>query len=356
MDNNKDYYKILGVNKDATQEDINKAYKKLCMKWHPDRWVNSSEEDKKNAEEKFKEVNEANSILSDKRKRQQYDLFGSADGNAFNPFEGVWDHSPFSDFFSAHTEQHRVFRGSDVDIIVDITLRECFEGGKKSITYSYRGPCEKCNGTGAKDGKTETCHYCNGSGRYRNVQTIGGITTITTETSCPYCHGRGTIIKDKCPHCKGEGTINLLNTIEISIPENIPQGGAICLIGRGNYPKGGGVPGNLNVTFNIKKDDNFWRKGKDLCTKLELTLLEAWCGCNKTVKHIDGTEHTIAIKPLTPNGEKYTLPQLGFKYILEGDFDSPGDFVIIIDYIIPKSITEEQKKLLEEFYKLENLK
>lgn len=355
MGNKKDYYKTLGVNKDATQEKINKAYKKLCMKWHPDRWVNATEGEKKNAEEKFKEVNEANSILSDKQKRQQYDLFGSADGIAFNPFEGFGGFSPFSDLFTGHTEQHRAFRGSNVDIIVDITLKETFEGGKKSITYSYRGPCEKCNGTGAKDGKTETCHYCNGSGRYRNVQNIGGMTTIT-ETVCPYCHGRGTIIKDKCPHCKGEGTINLLNTIEINIPKGIPQDATICLREQGNYPKGGGVPGDLNVTFNIKKDDNFWRKGDDLCTKLELTLLEAWCGCNKTVKHIDGTEHTITIKQLTPNGEKYVLPQLGFKNILNGDFDSPGDFVIIINYTMPKTITEEQKKLLEEFYKLENLK
>ena len=129
MDNNKDYYKMLGVNKDATQEDINKAYKKLCMKWHPDRWVNASEEDKKNAEEKFKEVNEANSILSDKQKRQHYDLFGSADGNAFNPFEGFGGFNPFSTFWE--TEPRRTNMGSNIEITVDITLKEAFEGVKK---------------------------------------------------------------------------------------------------------------------------------------------------------------------------------------------------------------------------------
>lgn len=349
MEYKKDYYKILGVNKDATQEDINKAYKKLCMKWHPDRWVNASEEEKKNAEEKFKEANEANSVLSDNNKRQHYDLFGSADGNAFNPFEGFGGFSPFSGFWPTEP------RGNNIKITVDITLKESFEGGKKTISYSRYKLCEKCRGTGSINGKVETCPHCYGTGRHRNVQNFGGMTTIS-ESECPYCHGRGNIIKNKCPHCHGDGIVNGLETFEIEIPKGIANGITICFNEKGNFPRNGGIAGDLHVVVNVRKDEKFWRSGTDLCTKLDITLLEAWCGCNKTIEHIDGSKLTITIKPLTPSGEKYIIPKKGFKNNIMNNDPSSGNFIIFMNYIVPKSITEEQKKLLEEFYKLENLK
>lgn len=353
MDNNKDYYKILGINRNADQEEISKAYKKLCMKWHPDRWVSATEDERKNAEEKFKEVNEANSILSDEQKRQHYDLFGTTDGNGFNPFGGFGGFDPFSTFWQ--TEPRRTNMGSNIEITVDITLKEAFEGVKKTITYSRYKPCKECNGTGSINGKVESCPHCNGTGRYRNVQNFGGMTTIS-ETDCPYCLGKGTIVKDKCPHCHGDGVVNGLETFEIVIPQGIINGTTICVTKEGNFPRNGGIVGDLHVTINIRNDEKFWRHGTDLCTKLDITLLEAWCGCNKTVKHIDGTELTVVIKPLTPDGEKYIIPKRGFKNNIMSNDPSSGNFVIFVNYIVPKSITEEQKKLLEEFYNLEKIK
>lgn len=349
MDNNKDYYKILGIDRNANQEEINKAYKKLCMKWHPDRWVSATEEERKNAEEKFKEVNEANSILSDEQKRQHYDLFGSADGNAFNPFEDFGGFRSFSDFWETKPV------GRCAEITVDITLKEAFEGVKKNITYSRYKPCEKCNGTGSINGKVETCPHCNGTGKFRNVQNFGGM-PIISETDCPYCLGKGIIIKDKCPHCYGDGVVNGLETFEIDIPKGIVNGTAICFPEKGNFPKNGGITGDLLVTVSVRNDEKFWRSGTDLCTKLDTTLLEAWCGCNKAVKHIDGTKLTVEIKPLTPNGEKYVIPNRGFKNNVMSSDPSSGNFVVFMNYIVPKSITKEQKKLLEKFYKLEKTK
>lgn len=177
-----------------------------------------------------------------------------------------------------------------------------------------------------------------------------------SKTDCPYCFGKGTIIKDKCPHCHGDGVVNGLETFEFVIPQGITNGTTICVTKKGNFPRNGGITGDLHVTINIRNDEDFWRHGTDLCTKLGITLLEAWCGCNKIVKHIDGTELSVVIKPLTSDGEKYIIPKRGFKNNIMSNDPSSGNFVIFVNYIVPKSITEEQKKLLEEFYKLEKIK
>lgn len=337
----KDYYEILGVDRNATEEDIKKAYRKLAAKWHPDRWVNSSDEEKKTAEEKIKEINEAYSVLSDSEKKQNYDMFGSTEPQqGFDPFEGF---NPF--------RRRRVERGEDIIAYVNITLAESYTGVKhKDIRVAKKVKCSHCNGTGSEDGKEHKCPHCNGTGRI--VQSSRGTNSFfQTISDCPYCRGTGKGYTTPCKECNGTGVVEEYEIRYYDIPAGVFDGADFVLSGEGSKPKSSdGVPGDLHLIFSIYTDQNFEREENDLVYTLYLTLIEAWCGCEKTVYRIDGKQEKLKIKEGTKEGDNIVKYGDGFKDPRTG---RKGNFVIKIKYKVPDKITKEQKKLLEEFYNLE---
>lgn len=241
----RDYYEVLGVDKNASEDDIKKAFKKAAMKYHPDRFANASDAEKKEAEEKFKEVNEAYQVLSDSKRKQQYDQFGHA---AFEPGgAGFSDFDPnsfdFGDIFSnifgggssgfggfegfsgfgGSSRRSYVEPGNDLRYNLEITLEEAAKGVEKTIKYKRNGKCEFCNGTGAEDGKTKTCPTCNGQGTIRTQQrTILGV--MQSQTICPDCHGTGKVPEKKCKHCHGTGTAKEIVEKKINVPAGIDDG------------------------------------------------------------------------------------------------------------------------------------
>lgn len=350
----KDYYSILGVDRKASEEDIKKAYKKMCLKYHPDRWANATEEEKKKAEDKFKEINEANEVLSDPKKRQSYDLFGNADINAddmegFDPFERLrrtaqasWN--PFGD---------APIKGEDLHAEVTISMKEAFSGIYKEVKVEKPHPCSHCNGTGSADGKTHECPYCHGTGAYRQVKHFRN-TTFESTVTCPYCHGTGKSISNPCHNCHGSGVEYTTETTLVDIPSGIFDG-ANLVVPEAGCPSDqyGGINGDLIVSVHVIDEDGYSRESANLVYSLKLNLIDAWCGCRKTVACLDGTNVAVQVPPLTESGKRFSVKGKGF--IVNTPFGQKrGDFVIRVEYDIPSSpITSEQKKKLEEFYNLE---
>lgn len=361
MAENKDYYQILGIDRNASQDDIKKAYKKMCLKWHPDRWASATEKEKKEAEEHFKDVNEANSILSDENKRQHYDMFGTTDNvGGFNPFDGFADmggFNPFNPFsgFGFGSGQPHVSKGQDIKIKVKISFEESFNGCKKTVKYRQNNVCPDCHGTGAEGNALETCPHCHGTGRIRNVSRYGNIQSIS-ETGCPYCHGEGKIIKNKCHKCNGTGFISTDTEIEVDIPKGVISGYAIILRNQGHASKNGGPNGSLIVVIEAdEKCGQFKRSGDDLILELLVDLSEAWIGCKKQAVSLDGKEYIIDINPLTASGTEYRFKGKGFSWN-ESIYSGTHDFIVRLVYQVPKNLTEEQKELLKKFYDLEKSK
>ena len=364
----KELYSKLGFTEEESrlqgeefQKLCKKKFRELSKQWHPDRWSNKSEDERKKAEEKFKEINEANEILSNPEKRQMYDMTGSTNGQfqgggggGFNPFEdfGADNIDPF-DFFGRR--RHRTPRGSDVQVNVTITLQEAFTGVKKTIDVPLEKPCSHCNGTGSADGKRTECPHCHGIGFISQIQRNGGFTQEIRQY-CPYCGGTGEIKTNPCSHCHGTGKERTTVKKTIEIPAGIFTGAAINLEGQGNPPDGGvGRNGNLYVQFNVLPNPNYERVDNDIIYNLELTLLEAWDGVSKTVYNINGTSHKITIPALTKSGTLITVAQEGFNNLNFGGYGR-GYFKVRIIYKMPKALTNEQVKLLEQFYNLENKK
>lgn len=351
----KDYYSILGVNKNASEEDIKKAYRNLSLKYHPDRHANDTEKGKKEAEEKFKEINEAYNTLSDPDKKRKYDTFGHANNNA-NPFTdfggfkaGGFGFDPFG-FWHETGEQfaERVEKGSDIRAEVVITLEDSYKGVRKTVEYQQKKKCKHCNGTGSEDGRVEECPECHGTGHSHEYFRNGNFTQVKTYP-CPYCHGKGTIIRDACHECGGEGTIYEWKEVTIDIPEGTFDGTTIVMSGLGDEPLIKGVNGDLYIVIKILNDTPFKRVKNNIEYDIKLTIEEAWCGCEKTVPHLDGTEVKITIPELTKYTDKISVSGRGFKNPQNGDI---GDFVVNVNYEIPDKITDKQKELLKEFCKI----
>ena len=363
-----DYYEVLGITDeekkltgDAFADVVKKHYKKLAIKYHPDKWSNGTEQEKKEAEEKFKQINEANMVLSDPQKRERYDMgdtsgfdfpdFRAYGGYGFNPFGDDFD--PFSAGFNFFNRGQRkqTERGSDLKVSVGFTLQEALNGGKKTVRYQKQVPCSHCSGTGFSDGKDHKCPHCNGTGRI--VQTSHrGNTTFQNITGCPYCGGTGRDMSNtspKCSYCGGTGMESISETIDIEIPQGVFDGASIRLVGRGCEPKSrDGVKGDLVVVFYAIDDDTFDVDGNNLTMRLELDLDEALCGCEKEIKTLDG--HTIKIKipELTEYGKVFRVPGRGIRNVQYGDV--VGDLFVEIIYKKIDKITEKQKKLIREFY------
>lgn len=329
----KNYYDILGVKQDATQEEIKKAFRKLSLIYHPDK-----NQGDKEAEEKFKEITEANNILSNPEKRQQYDMelkYGS--GGGFNPFGG-WS-GGFSDFFNGGM-QRQFERGSNIQTIVQVSLEDIYNEKEVDITYDKKVPCHHCNGTGAENAKTKTCTQCNGMG-YITTSQVRGNMAFHSQSTCPHCGGEGKIPEKICPHCNGKGFETLKTNIKIKVQSGVFDGASIIMPGYGDLPKSkNGIPGDLVVTFKIKPHDYFRVSNNNLVHDEEVPLVDCLLGCTINIKTIDGKEHAIKLSELTKHGEKFTFYDAGL-------WGKP--YTVFIRHKIPTKLSEKQKELLREF-------
>ena len=304
----RDYYEVLSVAKDASGDEIKKAYRKLAIKYHPDR-----NPDDANAEEKFKEAAEAYSVLSDPQKRQQYDQFGFDGPNmgGGNPFGGSGFSmddifSMFGDVFGGHGSggfggfgggghQTPKYRGSDLRLKVKLSLQEIATGVTKKFKVRKDVACEHCHGTGAENGSgTETCSNCHGSGmEIRTQQSIFGM--MQTQTTCHVCGGEGTIIKNKCTHCHGDGVVKGEDVVEINIPAGVAEGMVVNVPGKGNAGKHNGIAGNIQVYIEEEDNDTFIRDGQNVIYNLLLDFPTAVLGGQAEIPTIDGSSVKIKI-------------------------------------------------------------
>ena len=348
--NKKDYYEVLGVDKNASEADIKSAFRKLAKKYHPDV---SKEE---NAAEKFKEAQEAYAVLSDPEKRRQYDQFGhSAFTNAsggFSGFEG-FDFGNVSDIFddlfggmgfsssrSHSRNSNSPKKGADVLYHMTIDFEEAIYGTKKDIKIDVEEDCDECHGKGGFDSKT--CSECHGSGTITSQQrTMFG--SFLSKTTCPYCKGTGTTYERSCNNCHGTGKVTNRKTITVTVPAGIDSENRLRVAGKGGAGSNGGPNGDLYIEFTVKEHDFYQRNDDDIYVELPLTITEAVLGTKKEVPTIYGNVD-LTIPAGTQNGEKMRLRGKGIENV---STKRKGDMYVITKIIIPEKLTREQKKLFE---------
>lgn len=355
MANNKDYYAILGVDKNASEDEIKKSYRKKAMELHPDRWANGTEEEKKDAEQKFKEVAEAYEVLSDPQKRQMYDNGGfEFDGDGFDPFEMFRNmHGNFSggdpfDIFGMFGSRggNRVNKGTNVQTTLDLTLEEAYNGGNFNVTVNRLKTCTHCNGTGSEDGKIETCPHCNGSGFITQMQQTGPGAYQMAHSTCPHCKGKR--ILKPCSKCKGRGLEREQSIENIDIPRGLSTGMVINVNGFGNPPQGEGINGDLHVKINVQPHSYFTRPDEiNLIHYDDVPFNECLLGFKKEYMAIDGTKVVVDAPELTPHGKAFIFKGKGMPH--PNNPNIVGDYAVIINHKLPNKLTDEQKKKLKNF-------
>ncbi len=344
----RDYYDVLGLSKGASEEDIKKAYRKLAMKYHPDR---NQGDDAKVAEEKFKEAKEAYEMLSDSQKRAAYDQYGHAgvDPNMRGGPEGFGGGGfaeAFGDIFGDMFGQQRrgggrqVYRGSDLSYAMEVTLEEAARGKDAQIRIPSWDNCETCSGSGAKPGTSaKTCGTCQGSGA---VQMRQGFFSV--QQTCPHCQGKGKVIPDPCGTCSGQGRIKRQKTLEVKIPAGIDDGMRIRSSGNGEPGTNGGPPGDLYIEIRLRKHDIFERDGDDLHCSVPISMVTAALGGEIDVPTLDG-KAAIDIPEGTQHGKQFRLRGKGIKGVRSS---YPGDLYCHIAIETPVKLSEHQRKLLKE--------
>ena len=360
MATKRDYYEVLGVSKSASKDEIKSAFRKLAKKYHPDI---SKEE---NAEEKFKEVQEAYSVLSDDSKRRQYDQFGHAGvngngaGSGFGGFNGAgfdFDASDLGDIFddlfgagfgfggsSSRRSSSRTRRGSDILMQVDLTFEQAVFGCEKDFDLDVVAECDKCDGKGGFH--EETCSRCHGSGTITSEQrTILG--SFMTKTTCPDCGGKGKTYREVCSKCHGKGSVKARKTITVSVPSGIDNGERLRVPGKGNSGENGGASGDLYLEFHIKEHKYFKRDGLDIYLEVPINMAEAVLGCKKEIPTIYGNVK-LTISSGIDSGDKQRLKGKGIK---DSTSRKTGDMYVIFKVITPKRLSRDQKKLFESLSK-----
>ena len=363
----RDYYEVLGVDKNATEDQIKKAYRKIAIKYHPDR--NPGD---KNAEEKFKEAAEAYDVLHDPQKRKQYDQFGF-DGPGMGGFGGGFSggfsmddiFSMFGDVFGGRggfggfgggrSRQPAQFRGADLRLKVKLTLQEIATGTTKKFKVRKDVSCPHCHGSGAEAGSSsETCPNCHGSGvEIRTQQSIFGM--MQTQSTCHVCGGEGTIIKNKCAHCHGEGVVKGEEVVEINIPAGVAEGMVVNVPGKGNAGRHNGVNGDIQVFIEEEPNDTFIRDGNNLLYNLLLDFPTAALGGTVDIPTIEGNTVKIKIEPGTQPGKTLRLRDKGLDPV-RGYGNEKGDLIVNISVYVPKTLSKEEKKAVEQFKESDNFK
>lgn len=367
----RDYYEVLGIDKNASEDEIKKAYRKLAIKYHPDR-----NPDSKEAEEKFKEAAEAYDVLHDPQKRQQYDQFGfNAPGaGGFGGFgeSGGFSmddiFSMFGDVFGGHggfggfsgfggegSRQRPQYRGSDLRLKVKLSLQEIATGVTKKFKVKKDVTCTHCHGSGAENGsKSETCPTCHGSGVVvKTVRTMLGM--MQTQTECPTCHGEGTVIKDKCHQCHGTGVVKGEEIVEIKIPAGVAEGMVVNVPGKGNAGQRNGISGNIQVYIEEEENDTFIRDGQDIVYNLLLDFPTAALGGEVEIPTLEGTRVRIKIDAGTQPGKTLRLRGKGLPAV-QGYGSGKGDLVVHISVFVPKTLNREEKNMLENLRNNDNFK
>lgn len=377
MSTKRDFYEILGVSKDATDEQIKKAYKKQAVKWHPDRWGDKSEEEQKKAEENFKEVAEAYEVLHDPQKRQRYDQFGHDGlnmgggtggfdfGQGFNPFDifneffgggGGGFGSGFGGFGGGR-QQRTVYRGNDLRRRVELDLSEIVHGTTKKFKIKKDVQCSHCHGNGSEDGKTETCTQCNGTGYIvTRRQSILGM--MSSQSVCPSCQGQGEIIKNKCRTCGGDGVVSGEEVVEVKFPAGMTEGMALNVEGKGNAGPRGGVNGDLQIVVKERPHEELIIDGLNIVYNLLLTIPQAILGCQLEVPTVDG-KAKITIVPGTQPGTVLRLRGKGIPAVNSGyRYGQPqcGDELVNISIYVPKELTKDEKEMISKLQDSENFK
>ncbi|MFI3286300.1 MAG: molecular chaperone DnaJ [Rikenellaceae bacterium] len=367
MAEKRDYYEVLGVSKSANADEIKKAYRKAAIKFHPDK-----NPDDKGAEEKFKEAAEAYDVLSDEQKRARYDQFGHAGmGGAAGGGAGGYGgfggggfsmddiFSQFGDIFGGHfggggsaRSQQRANRGSDIRVRVKLTLEEIAEGVTKKLKISKMVGCDRCNGTGAKNGSAFTmCHTCHGSGVVTRIEN-SFFGRIQTQGVCPTCNGTGKEITEKCEKCGGEGAIRGEEVIEVRIPAGVAEGMVLNVSGKGNAARQGGQNGDLHVVIVEEDHPELLRDGNDLIHNLNITVTTALLGGTVEVPTIDGRAK-IKIAPGTHAGK---VLRLGGKGIPDVNGRGRGDILVVVDITIPDSLSKEERRTVEKLAEMPSFK
>lgn len=351
----KDYYEVLGVDKNASEKDIKMAFRRLAKKYHPD--VNKGSD----AEEKFKEAQEAYAVLSDENKRKQYDQFGHAafenGGGGFS--SGGFDFSgfDFSDIFdnifdfgtgggsfgfsSSSKRGRRKSKGSDSLLVMEITFMEAALGCTKEIEITTTDTCIECSGKGGFG--EHTCEECHGSGTITGSQnTLFG--SFLTKTTCPSCGGEGVTFDKTCSKCHGKGRVKVVKNVDVKVPEGVDTGNRIRLSGMGEASSNGGPNGDLYIEFKVKEHEFYEREGNDVYLEVPITITEAILGCKKDVKLLNSVV-TLTIPAGSNSGDKHRIKGKGIKDV---NYHNAGDFYVILKVITPKKLSREQKKLIEK--------
>ena len=354
----KDYYEVLGVDKNASQAEIKSAFRKMAKKYHPD--INKEE----GAEAKFKEVGEAYSVLGDEQKRKQYDQFGHAafeNGAGGNPYGNYGGFSGFQGFedidlgdifedmfgggfgFSSRrgAKKNRARKGDDTLVRVNLTFEEAIFGCKKELKLDLDEDCDNCNGKGGFDEKT--CSTCGGTGRVvSQTQSIFGV--IQQQTTCPDCGGTGKTFGRICSDCNGHGHVTKNKTIEVDIPAGVDNGSELRITGKGSKGFNGGPNGDIYIQFKVKEHAIFQREGDDIYLDLPITIAEAVLGCKKEIPTVYGNL-VIEIDAGTQAGTKLRIKSKGVENVRTG---RKGDMYVIVNVLIPEKLDKKQKELFKE--------
>jgi len=361
MGTTRDYYEVLGVAKDAPGDEIKRAYRRLAMKYHPDR--NPGDKD---AEARFKECAEAYEVLSDDKKRATYDRHGHAGlrgtpGHDFRSMNVEDIFSMFNDIFGGGGAgrgggrgRGAVPRGYDLETEVEITLEEVLSGAEREVNFTRQDVCQTCSGSGAKPGSSPTsCRTCGGNGQVMQ-QGLGGMFRMVT--TCPDCRGRGKVVVDRCSDCRGEGRVPCKRRLNVRIPAGVQSGQAVRVAGEGEPPppeanaQGQGLRGDLHVVVRVRDHERYERDGNDLLVAEAVSFANLALGCTMDVAGIDGPVR-IKLPAGTQHGAMFRVEGKGLPDLRSSE---RGDLVVIVQLVVPKRLSEEQKRKLEEFAALES--